>query len=164
MQQPAQQLRKFKLNDLPENSEVGSHYTSQKTIHFNHFLTYPQMREMSQYIADAAILLYNHYADVLMRNKRSPANQQQQITDTRAAQELGWKEAKAKRLRLELQRYSWFHVEPYTTANGVRGVNYYLGKDQVSAALKRSAPTSTPTKKPKEKVIPQTKVFGFIES
>lgn len=123
---------KAKLNSLPDDAEVGAYYTRQAVVHKNHYLSYAQERALAADINDAAIRLYNYYTDMLCRISHAKAGKRQLITDTDAADQLGWDESKVARMRKALQKYGWFHFEIYRNAAGVKGVNYYLGKDEVT--------------------------------
>lgn len=81
---------------------------------------------------DAAYLLFDYWLSV-------SGQYDGVLTDTKAAQNLGWKTTKVKRVREKLQRFGWYKATKYPAANdGTRMIRYDLGKVEKPGDLQES--------------------------
>lgn len=130
-------LGKAQLNDMNEDAEIGSYYTTKDTLYINCYLSSAEEILLYNQIGDAGVRLYNHYALVLSQNNRSKQGRRTLLTDKNAARMLGWDISKVARIRRGLQKLGWFYFTTYTTNTGTRGIDYYLGLERVTTQRER---------------------------
>lgn len=104
-----------------------------KTLYFKYYISRLEQHELTGLIGDAAVLLYMYY--LRMASVEHPV-----ISDESTAWSLGWTARKVRRYRTALSKHGWYRQVSYTRTDGIRGIEYHIGKVAVASSHHRSRP------------------------
>ena len=88
------------------------------------YLSAQDIKDLVQECGEASCLLFQYYTS-------NAGIDGFEYTDEKSAKYFGWKESKAKQLRLKLSQANWFYQVSGKLNNGKKIINTYLGKTVV---------------------------------
>lgn len=92
-------------------------------VQFRTYLTMDEKREVIRECGDSAVILYEFY--VSKQNTKD-----YDFSDSKASRAIGWSREKVQRIRLKLEKYSYFkRVKDHNT------YIFYIGKDAVLGSV-----------------------------
>ena len=106
--------------------EFNTHIERKKTARSasKMYLSAQDIKNLVQECGEASCLLYQYYTS-------KAGIDGFEYTDAKSAKYFGWKESKAKQLRLKLSKANWFYQVSGKLNNGKKIINTYLGKNVV---------------------------------